>query len=193
MEPSHEIEAKFKITVERAAKLEDILRSYLAYSRFETNEFYDTKKRKLDSRDEVLRIRTTRDNLKGNESIITFKGKPIKSKFKCRPEYETNVDDVDSFRLILKSLGYSKYFLFQKRRNSYIFNGCQVEIDLLPELGYFCEIEGNNEDIITNTQVKLGLTDLKPIKEGYGMLLWDHAKKNKIKGYMLGKQHEVTF
>ena len=82
-----------------------------------------------------------------------------------------NVDDGDRAVAVLKALGFFPTLTFEKRRESFEMGGCKVELDELPILGCFIEIEGPGEDAIARVRETLGLADRPPIKTGYiGML-----------------------
>ena len=175
-----EIEAKIK--VDDPVKIATLVCGFggkSKYIRFETNIFYDTPKAKLDSKGEVLRLRQER-YLDGKDSVsMTFKGRRKMGKMKIREEHEFNVSDFDQARLLLTSLGYRESFRFEKRRTSFLLDGCLVEIDTLPYLGHFCEVEGKDEVAIRKILKLLGLQDAKLIVDGYGSLLRKDAIKNK--------------
>jgi adenylate cyclase class 2 len=184
---ANEIEAKFKVSKEQAGFLKSQLVKYHQGSRHEVNEFYD-KKSKLKNADQVLRIRTFKETggaavvgLLANKAVVTFKGKTIRSKLKVRPEIEYEAIDPNSVRKVFEALGYEKSFSFEKRRDSHLFRNCVVEIDEVPGLGFFIEIEGKTVTEIEIVRNKLGLDDLKCIKDGYPSLLAKFHKKKKIK------------
>lgn len=175
-----EIEAKIKIdNPTEIANLVTSIGGKSKYIRFETNIFYDTPKAKLDSKGQVLRLRQER-YLDGKDSVsMTFKGRRKMGKIKIRDEHEFNVSDFDQAHLLLVSLGYRESFRFEKRRSSFSFMGCLVEIDTLPFLGHFCEVEGSSEVDIRKVLKILGLQDAKLIVDGYASLLRKDALKNK--------------
>ena len=73
---------------------------------------------------------------------------------------------------VLNALGYHEVLSFQKKRESWGLEGCHVELDEIPHLGCFVEIEGASETIITDLQRKLGLEGIASIRKSYiGLLL----------------------
>lgn len=188
-----EMEAKVKITdpkslMQRVRELGGKDK----YIRTETNVFYDTPGRKLDSKDEVLRLRLESYTYDGSSNYdcscdchglrevvsMTFKGKRAKGKMKVREEHEFNASCFEQARSLLEALGYKEYFRFEKKRHSFNMGEVLVEFDTLPYLGDFVEIEGQSEKKIAKALKKLGLEDEELIKEGYGGLLWADAKKH---------------
>jgi hypothetical protein len=75
---AQEIEAKFHLNDEDVDTVLDNLQrlnAHCQYWREEVNVFYDTPKRKLDKRDEILRLRCERSLMTGDEvTVMTFKG-----------------------------------------------------------------------------------------------------------------------
>lgn len=193
-----EMEAKIKIA--DSSSLQQLVRELGGtekYLRHEINVFYDTPDRRLDKRDEVLRLRKESytfdvsanyecdyecdcDCHRYREVVsTTFKGKRLGGKLKVREEHEFSVSDFDQARQLFEALGYKEYFRFEKKRHSFILNECLVEFDTLPYIGHFVEIEGSSEKKINKVLKRLGLEAEPLIKEGYGGLLWADAKKNK--------------
>jgi adenylate cyclase class 2 len=85
-------------------------------------------------------------------------------------------------RKVFEALGYEKSFAFEKRRRlTSISHNCVVEIDEVPGLGFFVEIEGTSVAEIEKVRSKLGLDGEKCIKDGYPSLLAKFHKKKKLK------------
>ena len=61
--------------------------------------------------------------------------------------------------------------LFEKRRESWRLDDCKVELDELPQIGTFVEIEGASEDTVQAAREKLGLGDEASITEGYASMV----------------------
>lgn len=138
----------------------------------ETNTFFDTPDRGLLAQDRGLRLRRTRDQRTGDEHfIITVKGPAQPGELKTREEAETDVDDGERATSVLQALGYVPELSFEKRRESWALDGCKIELDELPLLGRFVEIEGPDETTVMRVRQRLGLSDLPPIKTGYISML----------------------
>lgn len=181
-----EIEVKFKLAdeIEVVSLLHRVRKAggKLKKVAQEINEFFDTKNKSLDRKGEVLRLRSSLLDSPSSEDtfeyMVTHKGRAKKTgPYKIRPETEYVVAHPDSQRKVFKNLGYSSCLLFEKIRKSYVVDNCTVEIDQLPKLGYFCEIEGPSKSCVEKVRVKLGYADVKTITTGYGGLLMAYAKK----------------
>src|SRR3954453_5141750 len=142
-----EIEAKMKVPDFSSVRtrLEDVGAERRG-AVMETNTFFDTEDRSLLARDQGLRLRTTKDVKSGaEESTITFKGPRLQGQLKSREERELKVGSAKEAMALLESLGFSRVLTFQKRRESWMLDGCHVELDELPYIGVFVEIEGPKE------------------------------------------------
>ncbi len=175
-----EIEAKLK--VEDFAPVRKRLRAIGAKRRgihHEINEFFDDSEQSLRRGDQGLRLRIDRIG-KETRSIVTFKGPLRRGKFKTREEIEFHVDDPHSARELLGRLGFHPTLSFEKRRESWEFGGCKIELDHVPHLGLFVEIEGGSAGKILALQRKLALDGLKPITTGYIAMLAKYLEDHGI-------------
>lgn len=144
----------------------------------EINTFFDTPDKSLLAQDKGLRLRQTRDDRSGREGfVITVKGPAQPGAFKSREEAETDVDDGERAAGVLQALGYRPELSFEKRRESWTLGRCKIELDELPVLGRFVEIEGPDEATVAAARDRLGLTNLPSIKTGYISLLARHLKE----------------
>lgn len=117
----------------------------------------------------------------GDESgIITWKGPTEEDRhFKVRPEVEVNVDSAAAAARLLEGLGFEKVFVLEKRRATYRFGECLVELDILPLIGDFVEIEGPDRRSIEQVADALGIAGAH-IPESYLHLLLDHCRKTGV-------------
>ena len=144
----------------------------------ETNTFFDTPERSLVAGDRGLRLRCNRDAASGEERfVITVKGPVQRGPLKTREEAEVNVDDGDRAMAVLRALGFEPELSFEKRRETWETGGCTVELDELPILGRFVEIEGPDEQSVMRVREALGLSALPLIKTGYIAMLTRHLKE----------------
>jgi adenylate cyclase class 2 len=144
----------------------------------ETNTFFDTPDKSLLAQDKGLRLRKTCDDHTGQEHfVITVKGPAQAGPFKSREEAETDVDDGDRAAGVLQALGYRPELSFEKRRESWTLEACKIELDELPILGRFVEIEGPDEPTVTRVRDRLGLANLPSIKTGYITMLACHLQE----------------
>jgi adenylate cyclase class 2 len=147
----------------------------------ETNTFFDTPDRTLKSQDRGLRLRTSTLAATGAaKHIITYKGPRAPGAIKRREEIEFAIDQPDRAVALFKGLGYTDTFTFEKRRESWPVDDCLVELDELPHLGKFIEIEGPSEASILAVRATLQLDDAPAIAEPYIALLSRYLKTQKL-------------
>lgn len=173
-----EIEAKIKVDDLAAtrAKLQS-LGAKLVGDFFETNVIFDTEDRSLLAVDKGLRVRAARNVATDEESVtITFKGPRKHSAMKSRQETELQVSGFQPAVELLGQLNFHQVLLFEKRRQSWELGGCKVELDELPHLGCFVEIEGQSEKAIQRVQEQLGLGHRPIVKTAYVGLMMTYLQ-----------------
>ena len=144
----------------------------------ETNTFFDTDDRSLMAADKGLRLRLNRNAETGEEDhIVTYKGPRQPGALKSREEVELAVEGSAEITKLFESLGFAKTISFEKRRESWLLENCKVELDELPFLGSYVEIEGPNEASIFRLRQTLGLADRPPIKYGYVAMLTGYLQE----------------
>ncbi|MEM1213009.1 MAG: class IV adenylate cyclase [Planctomycetota bacterium] len=152
----------------------------------ESNTFFDTPEGRLKATDQGLRVRVVTPN-SGDpvppppHATITHKGPRAHGQLKSRSEHEVNVTDAKDAAELLAILGYAHVLTFEKHRTSYRLGDCVIELDTLPHIGEFVEIEGPSDDDVLAAREQLGLADLPLIKASYIALLSDHAKANDLR------------
>ena len=175
-----EIEAKMRL-IDRTAmqqKLTDLGAEMIA-ELIEINTYFDREGR-LKSSDQGLRVRVERDN--GSQiATITHKGPRAHGKLKSRVETEVGVDDPRHAADLLTALGFNPVLSFEKRRQRWRLDGCLVELDTLPYLGDFIEIEGDTDDVVNALRDRLGLADIPLIKPSYIAMLQTFLHENGIR------------
>lgn len=176
---SIEIEAKMRLSDRDALiqTLDQVGGAFVA-DLAETNSYFDSPGGGLKSTDQGLRIRVevaaagTPD-----ESItttITHKGPRAHGRLKSREETELVVNNPRDAAMLLDAIGYHHVLTFEKRRTRYTLDGCRVELDELPVLGGFVEIEGPTEALVIAARKKLGLSAAPLIKSSYIAMLKTH-------------------
>ncbi len=142
----------------------------------QTDTFFDTPEATLLAAGSGLRVRRTRvlrsaGGQADTRPLVTFKG-PVKpgSRAKIRREIQTRCDQPGAMEDILRALGMHSALTVEKRRASYKFGRCTVELDEVAGLGRFVEIEGPGEAAVLAVGAKLNLTG-KPITLGYAEML----------------------
>ena len=169
------IEIEAKMRVKDLAPVRAKLKSVNATPKsnvIETNTFFDTEDRSLLAADQGLRLRVNRP-ADGSDAtfVITFKGPRIHGQLKSRDETELVVQsDRDAINL-LQCLGFSRIRSFEKRRESWSFMECSIELDELPHLGSFVEIEGPSDEVVLNVRKLLDLGNEPIVRASYIALL----------------------
>ena len=109
---------------------------------FERNSLLDFPERRLENRDEALRLRRAR-----NRAWLTYKGAAQGSgPIKQREEYETGLDDAQATEQILRCLGFIEGFQYEKYRAIYAIGQTEISLDEAP-MGFYLEIEGSPTEI----------------------------------------------
>jgi adenylate cyclase, class 2 len=172
---NREIEIKFRV-----ADLHALARSLRAAGfrlltprTHESNTLYDLPGEVLRGREELLRIRKY-----GSEWTLAHKSKGKVGRHSARVELETGVADGKKMDLILRALGYSPSFRYEKFRAEWTDGKGQVVVDETP-IGNFCEIEGAPR-WIDATAKRLGVTAEDYITKNYaGLFLeWKAGAKS---------------
>jgi adenylate cyclase, class 2 len=137
------------------------------------NTLYDLPREVLRRRKELLRIRKY-----GSQWTLTQKSKGKVGRHSARVELETDVADGKKMDLILRTLGYSPSFRYEKFRAEWTDGKGQIVVDETP-IGNFCEIEGAPQWIDTSAK-KLGVNQADYITRNYaGLFLeWKARTKN---------------
>ena len=147
----------------------------------ETNSYFDTPEGQLKTTDQGLRTRVevTHPNTADEviTTTITHKGPRAMGKLKSRFETELSVDNAKDAALLLAALGYQHVLSFEKRRVRYMLDGCTVELDELPVIGNFIEIEGDSDEVVIAVREKLGLADEPIIRSSYIAMLCTHLQE----------------
>lgn len=184
-----EIEAKMKVDDLDAvrAKLREAGARRVGRD-LEVNTFFDTEDRSLLATDEGLRVRKSQNADTGETSVVmTYKGPRHHGILKSREEVELPVGDLDAATELLSKLRFKIVLSFEKRRETWELEGCKVELDELPHLGTYVEIEGPAEAAVLKVRGMLGLNDRGLVKASYAALLGEYVQERG-----LGKK-AVTF
>ncbi len=168
-----ELEAKLRVSDHQPVR--ERLRAIGAESRgcvLETNTLLDTTDGQLRTRGCGLRVRrAVHDDTGGATCTVTFKGPRSAGVLKHREEIETTAGDGDAMRALFHALGYTRSLIFEKRRETWSFNGCLIELDEVPQLGLFVEVEGPDEPTIHNVIDALDLNAAERVVDSYAALL----------------------
>jgi adenylate cyclase, class 2 len=175
-----EIEAKMSVPdLERVrAKLRE-LGAESAGKTLETNTFFDTEDRSLLAADEGLRLRRNvrTEGEAVDEHVVTYKGPRQHGLLKSRDEVEVTVGSSEDASQLLERLGFVRMLSFEKRRESWKLGGCKVELDELPYLGSFVEVEGPDDQAVLTVREQLGLVDRPIVRSSYIALLMGYLQE----------------
>ena len=169
-----EVEIKFRIADVKA------LTRALKRARFrlvtrrthEMNSLYDLPGQKLRKCGELLRLRNY-----GDEWVLTHKSKGAAGRHKVRVERETLVANGEQMDAILRVLGYSPTFLYEKYRAEWSDGTGHVVVDETP-IGDFGEIEGS-PTWIDQTAAKLAIRKADYITRTYADLFFSWKREQR--------------
>ena len=179
---SMEIEAKMAVEDHETVRHALMAKGARQISRvLEINRILDTEDHVLRAQGRGLQIRVNH-NLATQEleTVLTVKGPLQPGPLKSREENELIVADATEALRFLEALGYRPVLTFEKRRETWELADCKVELDELPQLGRFVEIEGPGEAAVLAVRNSLGLGGRPVIKASYVALLIDHLKKHSL-------------
>ena len=146
----------------------------------EMNTLYDLPGQVLRNRRELLRLREYGESWK-----LTHKSGGKVGRHSSRQELETRVEDGKKMDAILRALGYSPSFRYEKFRAEWTDGKGQVVVDHSP-IGDFCEIEGPPR-WIDATAKKLGVAHEDYITKNYATLFAEWKQEHN------GPATEMTF
>ena len=143
---SLEIEIKFYIPDIDAIRTRiRSLGAELTGSGFESNTRFDDESQRLTQGKKLLRLR------QDSRCRLTVKSPPddpgdADTDFKIFRELEVEVSNSQTMMAILEQLGFYPRQVYEKQRETYLFNHTELCLDTLP-YGHFLEIEGGKDDI----------------------------------------------
>jgi adenylate cyclase class 2 len=153
-------------------KLQELGATPRTLPHFESNDLYDDPAESLRASGRALRLRRAEDI-----AILTFKGPArFTDGVKVREERETRVSDPEETEAILTALGLARRFRYEKRREEWILEGCDVALDETP-IGNFVEVEGPPPDI-RRAVAALGLAFADAVPYTYSRLYSERRKKD---------------
>jgi len=142
----------------------------------EMNVLYDLPGNPLRQRGEILRLRKY-----GKRWTLTHKSKATARRHKSRQEYETEIADGASLDRILRTLGFSPSFRYEKFRSEWTDGHGNVVIDETP-IGTVAEIEGPPR-WIDRAARRLGIPRSRYITLSYGAMFeeWKRRTGNRAR------------
>ncbi len=175
-----EIEAKYRLDDHASFRARLAAAGARRLSRvFEVNRLFDAADHRLRTADCGLRVRTCRslDNDQQVSATLTYKGPRAAGELKVREELETTVTDPSAVATILQRLGFDEVVRYEKRRETWRLDDCEVCLDELPQLGWFVEIEGPSVGAVEAACAELGLSRQTPLRETYVELAARHSAR----------------
>lgn len=136
----------------------------------EMNVLYDLPGNPLRRHGEILRLRKY-----GKRWTLTHKSKGTEGRHKSRQELETEVADGATFDKILRALGFTPAFTYEKFRSEWTDGHGQVVIDETP-IGNVAEIEGHPR-WIDRTARLLGIPRSGYITLSYGAMFEEWKRR----------------
>lgn len=168
----NEVEIKFRVEGLRA--LQTALRKLgfqvKTQRTHEMNTLYDLPAQKLRRRGELLRLRKY-----GSAWVLTHKAKGKAGRHKTRVETETRVEDGEQMDRILRALGFSPTFRYEKFRAEWEDQHGHVVVDQTP-IGDFGEIEGPAH-WIDRTAKALGISRDQYVTDTYTELFFSWKRR----------------
>lgn len=162
-----EIEVKYHVR-DAGALRERLLRAGAERGELwlERSAIFDTPERRLLNADSALRLRE-RMPLGGRRSeevpttcLIAYKGPRRNSGgVKGREEIEFSVGDLTAATALLGRLGFRRTVYYERRRESWQFETCEVCVDELPDGVTYVEIEGDCDTKVLAVAKHLELAD----------------------------------
>jgi adenylate cyclase class 2 len=179
---TEELEVKFKVDTHDDVRAALTSAGAACIRRvLETNHILDAKDGALRAAGAALRVRERHTvDTQQRDSILTYKGPVQPSQFKRREEREVTVGDTDAALLILDRIGFVPVLVYEKRRESWRLADCTIELDEVPHLGCFVEIEGPTEQAINRSRQQLGLDTVAPTPQTYVGLLASYCHEHRI-------------
>src|SRR5579859_5652682 len=173
--PKSKLETEIKLRIESADLGRRLLRragfSLIRKRVFEVNTVFDTPSGGLRRRGMLVRVRKA-----GARNTITFKGPPLAVRYKSRVEIESGIDDPVAAAGILKGLGFSPAFRYEKYRTEYAAadRAGVATLDETP-IGDYLELEGPRRWIDRAARL-LGFSSVDFITASYGRLYLDDCQ-----------------
>lgn len=118
----------------------------------------------------LMRVRN-----EGDKKFLTYKGAKSK-KDGIWEEYEFNIDDEVAAETMLEAMGLEKIIEVRKNRIEYKLDNLTICLDDIDGLGYFIEIESQDDDDINKDKLKkfmkkLNIKENQIIHKGYVTML----------------------
>ncbi|MBU0472294.1 MAG: class IV adenylate cyclase [Nanoarchaeota archaeon] len=151
-------EIEVKILEVNRAELEKKLFSLGAKKTFEGlihGFYFDDDVKSVRKAKNTLRLRT-----EGDKVMLAFKKYVKKDEVKVRDEFQVEVSNFESMKLILEMLGFHAFKEFKKKRVSYAIGSVNFEFDVLQnyDVPEFLEIEAEDSETVFRYAELLGFS-----------------------------------
>lgn len=168
-----ETEKKYRLDADSRAEVTEALNEMGAeFSRrdFEENVIYSSAQ--LREINGAVRLRHV-----GDRTVLAFKRRvPNDAGVKQQVEHETEVQDAEAIRSILRELQIEPVLVYEKYRDTWKFRSVEVVLDEL-SFGMFMEIEGSITGI-KEAEMLLGIEHLETVPETYPTLTSRLGRRN---------------
>ena len=101
----------------------------------------------------ILRLRK-----EGKRAVLCIKVKTAKSRMKERDEFEIEVSDFSRAERMLKLLGLAEKRRIEKHRTSFRLGNAEIELDKMPGIPLFMEIEAGSAKKVAAIAKRLGFS-----------------------------------
>jgi predicted adenylyl cyclase CyaB len=101
-----------------------------------------------------LRVRTE-EGLEGTTprpGLLTYKGPPLAQPLSPREAFDVTVEPAEQMVAMILALGFVPTLSYEKVRESWEVEGCKVELDRMPAMGLFVEVEGPSEQAVRDAR-----------------------------------------
>ncbi|NGX31125.1 MAG: hypothetical protein K940chlam8_00485 [Chlamydiae bacterium] len=180
-EKSHEeIEVKLKLTDAQLHIFEKWLNQNTKFQEVQSHEEIYLTHPKIDWIEENIQTRYLRIRKMKDKKQLCFKKLNFKEDKRYCDEYEIEISDSEKLLKIFQLLGFEENCHINKTRKVFQFQGLEINLDIVDELGSFVEIEvieRNSPSVLEEFQridqflKSLGLSQAKRINIGYVQLM----------------------
>jgi adenylate cyclase, class 2 len=133
----------------------------------------DDKEQNLFKGKKLLRIRKSKQS-----AHLCFKNKSKKGKLRQAEETEVQIDNYEDTIKIFEELGFSTRHKGKKHRESYLLGKARYELDTMPGIPTYLEIEADNEKDLIKGIEKVGFK-LEDVTTMTGFDVIQHYRKEK--------------
>ena len=171
-----EIELKFPLDEPESMRKRLLELGFVSRGKvFEYNLVLDTPGRDLDSQGRLLRLRSAEGFKLTYKEPLEEGG--LSQRFKAKKESELELSSLDTMRHIFHRLGFTAERAYEKYREHFTReNDVSAEIDRLPHMGWFLELEAAPEKI-EEIAGSLGLQMSEGLRENYFELYTEYCRK----------------